>query len=78
MPDRATPNLPARDFSATAAFYARLGFGESYRDPGWMILTRGDLMLDAPFHSSQRPFVTCPKGAMAPNGQVMSGRPVDK
>ena len=54
MPDRATPNLPARDFSATAAFYARLGFGESYRDPGWMILTRGDLMLDAPSEVDER------------------------
>ena len=32
MADRATPNLPARDFSATAAFYAALGFtGQSLR-----------------------------------------------
>jgi predicted lactoylglutathione lyase len=27
MADLATPNLPARDFAATAAFYAKLGFG---------------------------------------------------
>jgi catechol 2,3-dioxygenase-like lactoylglutathione lyase family enzyme len=46
MADHATPNLPARDFSATAAFYARLGFGESYRDDGWMILERGGLTLE--------------------------------
>lgn len=46
MTDRATPNLPARDFGTTAAFYARLGFEESYRDSGWMILTRGDLMVE--------------------------------
>ena len=26
MADHATPNLPARDFAATAAFYAKLGF----------------------------------------------------
>ena len=46
MADHATPNLPARDFSATAAFYARLGFEESYRDRGWMILERGGLTLE--------------------------------
>lgn len=46
MADHATPNLPARDFSATAAFYARLGFAESYRDRGWMILERGGLTLE--------------------------------
>ena len=28
MTDHATPNLPARDFGATAAFYAKLGFEE--------------------------------------------------
>lgn len=46
MADHATPNLPARDFSATAAFYARLGFEERYRDRGWMILERGGLTLE--------------------------------
>lgn len=46
MTDHATPNLPARDFSATAAFYARLGFAERYRDRGWMILERGGLTLE--------------------------------
>ena len=46
MTDRATPNLPSRDFTATAAFYARLGFTESWRDEGWMILERGPLQLE--------------------------------
>ncbi|MBC2668806.1 bleomycin resistance protein [Novosphingobium piscinae] len=46
MTDHATPNLPSRDFAATLAFYARLGFSESYRDPGWMILERGGLVLE--------------------------------
>ena len=46
MADHATPNLPARDFSATAAFYAQLGFEERYRDRGWMILERGWLTLE--------------------------------
>lgn len=46
MADHATPNLPARDFSATAAFYAQLGFEEGYRDRGWMILERGGLTLE--------------------------------
>jgi catechol 2,3-dioxygenase-like lactoylglutathione lyase family enzyme len=44
--DAATPNLPSRDFEATAQFYGRLGFTESWRDDGWMILERGDMMLE--------------------------------
>lgn len=46
MADRATPNLPSRDFAATSEFYARLGFTEGLRDEGWMILTRGEIMLE--------------------------------
>lgn len=46
MTDHATPNLPARDFAATAAFYAKLGFEEDYRSDGWMILSRGALKLE--------------------------------
>jgi len=46
MPDHATPNLPSRDFGATSAFYAQLGFKESYRDAGWMILERGGVTLE--------------------------------
>jgi catechol 2,3-dioxygenase-like lactoylglutathione lyase family enzyme len=46
MADHATPNLPARDFAATAAFYAKLGFEEDYRSDGWMILSRGGLCLE--------------------------------
>lgn len=41
MPDTATPNLPSRDFDATEAFYARLGFERGYKAGGWMILHRG-------------------------------------
>lgn len=44
--DRATPNLPSRDFAATSEFYNRLGFAESYRDASWMILERGGLTLE--------------------------------
>lgn len=46
MTDRATPNLPSRDLAATSAFYATLGFSETYRADGWMILTRGDVVLE--------------------------------
>ncbi len=46
MTDYATPNLPARDFDATAAFWGALGFGVSYRDPQWMILERGDMTVE--------------------------------
>lgn len=42
MADLATPNLPSRDFDATQAFYADLGFECGYRDAGWMILHRGE------------------------------------
>jgi len=44
--DQATPNLPARNFEATALFYAALGFAEVWRDDGWMILKHGDLTLE--------------------------------
>lgn len=50
--DRATPNLPSRDFEVTSRFFATLGFAETYRDAGWMILRRGDLQLEF-FHFPQ-------------------------
>lgn len=57
--DRATPNLPSRDFGVTSAFYARLGFVEDFRAQGWMILSRGPVQLEFfpypdldPYHSS--------------------------
>ncbi|MGH8584191.1 MAG: bleomycin resistance protein [Gammaproteobacteria bacterium] len=46
MADHATPNLPSRDFGTTSRFYAALGFVESWRDDGWMILKRGELTLE--------------------------------
>ena len=46
MTDHATPNLPSPDFEATSRFYAGLGFSESWRDGGWMILRRGELMIE--------------------------------
>jgi catechol 2,3-dioxygenase-like lactoylglutathione lyase family enzyme len=46
MTDHATPNLPARDFEATSRFYGALGFTETWRDEGWMILRRGGLTLE--------------------------------
>lgn len=44
--DRVTANLPSRDFDATAAFYAALGFDCDYRDESWMILSRGSLEIE--------------------------------
>lgn len=44
--DRATPNLPSRDFEATSRFYSRLGFTEGWRDENWMILGRDGLTLE--------------------------------
>jgi len=44
--DRAVPNLPSRDFDATEAFYAGFGFDRTFRNEGWMIITRGGLQLE--------------------------------
>ncbi|UYO00096.1 MAG: hypothetical protein KIT02_02360 [Devosia sp.] len=46
MPDLATPNLPSRNFDVTEKFYAALGFERHWRDDGWMILGRGDLLIE--------------------------------
>lgn len=46
MPDTATPNLPSRDFDATARFYAAIGFEATWRDAGWMVLERGTMSLE--------------------------------
>ncbi|MGH1355535.1 MAG: bleomycin resistance protein [Thalassovita sp.] len=43
---RITANLPSLDFSATAEFYARLGFKVAFKNQSWMILTRGPLELE--------------------------------
>jgi catechol 2,3-dioxygenase-like lactoylglutathione lyase family enzyme len=44
--DRITANLPSRDFAATQAFYAALGFDCVHRSGGWMILERGPLEVE--------------------------------
>jgi catechol 2,3-dioxygenase-like lactoylglutathione lyase family enzyme len=46
MSDLATPNLPSHDFEKTSKFYGALGFVETWRDRGWMILKRGNLTLE--------------------------------
>ncbi len=46
MRDRITANLPARSLDETASFYAALGFCARYKDPAWMIMSRGDLELE--------------------------------
>ncbi|MCA8094123.1 bleomycin resistance protein [Burkholderia anthina] len=46
MADLASPNLPSRDFETTSLFYAKLGFAETWRDDGWMILKRDGLLLE--------------------------------
>lgn len=46
MADYATPNLPSRGFEGTSRFYGALGFVETWRDEGWMILERGGLTLE--------------------------------
>ena len=46
MSDSASPNLPSRDFVKTSDFYSALGFSIRWQDKDWMILTRGDLVLE--------------------------------
>lgn len=46
MSDSATPDLPSRDFEKTLAFYRALGFSERWHDKNWMILNRGELVLE--------------------------------
>lgn len=58
MTDHATPNLPSRDFDSTAAFYEKLGFRSVFRDSGWMILKRGDLMLEFFAHPELDPLTS--------------------
>lgn len=55
MSDRATPNLPSKDFGITSRFYVALGFVEGWRDESWMILTKGDLTLEFFFHPDLDP-----------------------
>jgi hypothetical protein len=61
--DAITANLPSRDFKATSVFYQALGFREEYRDTQWMILSRGDLILEffpcADLNPSQSTFSVC-------------------
>lgn len=44
--DRITANLPSRDFDATEAFYASLGFVTGFKDDGWMILHRDGMVVE--------------------------------
>jgi len=46
MSDSATSNLPSRNFEKTSNFYKALGFSERWHDGSWMILERGDLVLE--------------------------------
>jgi catechol 2,3-dioxygenase-like lactoylglutathione lyase family enzyme len=50
LADVATPNLPSRDFSVTSHFFGQLGFVETWRDESWMIIKRGDLILEFFLH----------------------------
>jgi catechol 2,3-dioxygenase-like lactoylglutathione lyase family enzyme len=40
MLEKLSPILPCRDIAATAAFWARLGFGAVYRDEDYLLLKR--------------------------------------
>ena len=55
MTDRATPNLPSRNFDVTERFYHSIGFKTTWRDMGWMILQRGKLSLEFFPHPTLEP-----------------------
>lgn len=42
----ARPDLPSREFEVTCRYLQKTGFAEPWCDDGWMILKRGDLLLD--------------------------------
>ncbi|VWC41711.1 hypothetical protein [Burkholderia lata] len=42
----ARPDLPSRAFEVTSHLWRKTGFAETWCDDGWMILTRGDLLLE--------------------------------
>lgn len=44
--ERATPNLPSRNFADTSTFFTELGFSELFKSDDWMILQRGSVMLE--------------------------------
>ena len=46
MSDVVTANLPAIKMGETASFYERLGFQIDFEDEGWMILSRGPLVIE--------------------------------
>ena len=46
MNDHATPNLPSRNYDQTIEFYTKLGFEKGWHDDGWLILNRGEVMLE--------------------------------
>ncbi len=58
MTDRATPNLPSRDFDKTTPFYGRLGFQLAFRDSGWMILERAGITLEFFPHPELNPLTS--------------------
>jgi hypothetical protein len=53
--DRATPNLPSRNFQKTAEFYSSIGFVQGFRDDGWMILSNGTMTLEFFSHPELNP-----------------------
>ena len=53
--ERATPNLPSRDFDATRAFYAALGFEANFQSAQWMILSRAGVTLEFFLHPNLNP-----------------------
>ncbi|MEN8896344.1 MAG: bleomycin resistance protein [Yoonia sp.] len=55
MADHITANLPSRDFDLTVEFYGALGFAVMYRDDGWMILQRGDMIVEFFAHPKLKP-----------------------
>jgi len=55
MTDFSTPNLPSRDFDATSNFYQKLGFEETWKDAGWLILKKERLVLEFFMHPGLDP-----------------------
>ncbi|MHA7818121.1 MAG: bleomycin resistance protein [Erythrobacter sp.] len=53
--DLATPNLPSTNFEATSRYYGALGFHETWRDGGWMVLKLRNICLEFFLHPDLEP-----------------------
>lgn len=58
MADRAVPNLPSRNFSATEQFYGTFGFQSTHHSDEWLILARCGVELEFFSYAALDPYAS--------------------